>query len=164
MKALLTPPDQFARYKDRATEYINLALPKCDPELVELITAFNRAEGLAPIYSCAGHYLDPQYGDSLYIMFSVNEHGAELLSDLLVAVKKRLVTTEAYDIAIRLVYRVDPTFEWVRGALDYPAWIFCFQYSFDEESDNTIRNEADFERTKLSIISIISDELKALMA
>ncbi len=163
---LFSTPEQHARFRLRADQYVETGLLNCDPAMVDLVRAFQYVDGLETMYSCEGHYGDPHYGDSSYIMFSATAQGAEFLFQVLKTATEIMLFSElgmrAYDLSIKIVHRLEPTAESPYRGCDYPAWMLTFDYLPAHEGE--VIDEVLFEEIKSHLFSVLKEAVNEVKA
>lgn len=87
--------EEVAKLRQRAESWKATRYVGADPMIPQVMDLFLKFPGVAPIWSCEGHFKDPEAGrnrhDNFYMMFAVEESAYPLMQEIYMRLRERLM-------------------------------------------------------------------------
>jgi hypothetical protein len=87
--------EEVAELRTRAEAWKALDYIGADPMIPQVMDLFMKIPGIAPMWSCEGHFKDPEKGRkshaNFYIMFAVEERAYPVMQEIYLRLRERLM-------------------------------------------------------------------------
>jgi hypothetical protein len=88
--------EEVAELRTRAESWKALNYVGADPMIPQVMDLFLKFPGIAPMWSCEGHFKEPEKGrkthSNFYMMFAVEEQAWPLMQEIYMRLRERLMT------------------------------------------------------------------------